>query len=206
MDRAPRRCKQPLPALPVDDDIKKISKDDTNVNKRSMSSNTVSQSLTFPRSKRPLPPLPNQDKPPLKEKDSRVNHVQDVSSGLKNTYSHLWVDKKTSIDEDGDYIPMDHEMPTTAGTESNPKATAVCKEEKTSKTPEFEGYSVKETVECFKKCGLDRLAAICEKNTLDGNFMLNVDQDNLKIEPFSLDPLQICKLRMIYKGWRPKHS
>ena len=208
------RCERPLPDPPVDGDIEaldKMSKDDSNVNIHSMGSGFVCQlsHTMFPPSKRPLPAVPNQIQPSVTEKEARVNYEQHVSPDIENMYCVLEEDIHTPTDEEGDYIAMEDEMSTTAGTQAtkpNPKGTAVCKEEKTSKALGFESYSVEETVDCFKKCGLDRLAAICEEHTLDGYFMINADQDTLKNEPLTLNPLQINKLRMIYKGWRPKHS
>lgn len=68
---------------------------------------------------------------------------------------------------------------------------------------DFFSYTVEELVECFKLCGLERLAVECSTNKLDGAFFRNFDIENSEI--FSLGKLEIFKLKkIIYEGWRPK--
>ncbi|XP_060581565.1 uncharacterized protein LOC132738130 isoform X2 [Ruditapes philippinarum] len=70
---------------------------------------------------------------------------------------------------------------------------------------DFYSYSVEELVECFKLCGMNKLAIDCSANKLDGAFFREFNVDDLLSEPFCLNKFQVSKVKMIIEnGWRPK--
>lgn len=70
---------------------------------------------------------------------------------------------------------------------------------------DFFQYSVMETAQCFKHCGLSDFADVCFKDTVDGSFFKNFNFEELKKEPFGLSSFHILKVKkMIFDGWRPK--
>ncbi|KAK3612655.1 hypothetical protein CHS0354_042177 [Potamilus streckersoni] len=72
------------------------------------------------------------------------------------------------------------------------------------KTIPFRSLSKRELVKYLEKCGLHNLAAVCEKEKLDGYFLEKyVNDEDLMLEPFFLTLFQIKKLRAIINGWRP---
>ena len=69
---------------------------------------------------------------------------------------------------------------------------------------DFYSYTVEELVECFKLCGLEKVAIQCSEGKLDGEFFRNFDIDDFQKDPFFLSKLDLFKVRKILKGWRPK--
>ncbi|XP_045195637.2 uncharacterized protein LOC123551055 [Mercenaria mercenaria] len=68
----------------------------------------------------------------------------------------------------------------------------------------FYQYSVLETSQCFRHCGLGKFADECLKNRLDGSFFRNFDLQVLNGDPFHLSPFEVLKVRkIIFEGWRP---
>ncbi|XP_025083675.1 SKI family transcriptional corepressor 2-like [Pomacea canaliculata] len=73
-----------------------------------------------------------------------------------------------------------------------------------TKTAEnISNMSVKELCACLKKCGMGRLAEVCEKNILDGSFLDSTPDKTLTNEPFCLSSFDLLKLKQIKEGWRP---
>lgn len=70
---------------------------------------------------------------------------------------------------------------------------------------DFYSYTVEELVDCLNLCGLKRLAMECNTHRLDGEFFRKFDLNELKNEPFSLNRIELLKVRkVIENGWRPK--
>ncbi|XP_045159054.2 uncharacterized protein LOC123524708 [Mercenaria mercenaria] len=68
----------------------------------------------------------------------------------------------------------------------------------------FYRYTVIETYECFKECGLEEFAVKCKEHKLDGTFFRNFNYEELKEDPFYLSKFCILKLtKIIHDGWRP---
>lgn len=69
---------------------------------------------------------------------------------------------------------------------------------------EFFNFTVKQVAECFKQCAVPRLANICQRQMLDGNFFKDFDFDQFTQEPFKLDTFTIKKVKkIVIDGWRP---
>ncbi|KAK3612653.1 hypothetical protein CHS0354_042175 [Potamilus streckersoni] len=72
------------------------------------------------------------------------------------------------------------------------------------KTKPFKSLTKRELVKRLEECGLNDLAAVCEREKLDGQFLADfVSDQDLMHEPFSLSRYQIIKLRAAIGGWRP---
>ena len=70
---------------------------------------------------------------------------------------------------------------------------------------DFFQYSVSETSECFKMCGLVEFAEKSLEFKLDGSFFRNFDLQVLKEEPFYFTRFHILMIKkIIFEGWRPK--
>lgn len=64
--------------------------------------------------------------------------------------------------------------------------------------------SVKELVICLNQCALPELAKLCDKNTIDGKFLFDLQDRDLRDKPFSLNNIEVCKVNRMKEGWRPK--
>ncbi|KAL3868994.1 hypothetical protein ACJMK2_041732 [Sinanodonta woodiana] len=72
------------------------------------------------------------------------------------------------------------------------------------KVKPFKSLTKRELVRRLEECALNDLAAVCEKEKLDGQFLADhVSDQDLMHEPFSLSQYQIKKLRAAISGWRP---
>lgn len=70
---------------------------------------------------------------------------------------------------------------------------------------DFYSYTGAELVECLHMCGLKQFAIECSTHNLDGEFFRNFDLNELKNDPFSLNNIELLKVRkVIDDGWRPK--
>jgi hypothetical protein len=70
---------------------------------------------------------------------------------------------------------------------------------------EFYQYSVSETSQCFKLCGIAEFAEQCNEYKLDGSFFRQFDLQTLREDPFNFTSFQILKIKkIIFEGWRPK--
>ncbi|KAK3612654.1 hypothetical protein CHS0354_042176 [Potamilus streckersoni] len=68
----------------------------------------------------------------------------------------------------------------------------------------FGSLSKSQLVRCLEECGLKELAAVCQNEKLDGQFLeKHVSDEDLMQDPFLLTRFQIRKLRAIIDGWRP---
>ncbi|XP_062578575.1 uncharacterized protein LOC134240499 isoform X2 [Saccostrea cucullata] len=72
--------------------------------------------------------------------------------------------------------------------------------------PNFSNLSVAELVHCFRECRLNELAALCEKEGLDGCFIDKLTNADLSREPFNLTVLHRMKVEQIKQGWRPFYN
>ena len=94
---------------------------------------------------------------------------------------------------------------TTCFTKASLKTEPISKVSKPNQKEEFFQYSVSETSECLKVCGLVEFAEKCQENKLDGSFFRNMDLEILKEEPFNLLNFHIVMFnKIIFEGWRPK--
>lgn len=68
----------------------------------------------------------------------------------------------------------------------------------------FSGLSVGDVAKVLVSCGLNKMADKCKEQTLDGKFLSNLNEQDLK-EEFSLNSIQLKKFRLLSKeGWTPK--
>ncbi|KAL3868993.1 hypothetical protein ACJMK2_041731 [Sinanodonta woodiana] len=73
-----------------------------------------------------------------------------------------------------------------------------------AKSMPFRALSKTQLVKRLEECGLKDLAAVCENEKLDGQFLAkHVSDEDLMQDPFLLTRFQIKKLRAIIDGWRP---
>ena len=64
--------------------------------------------------------------------------------------------------------------------------------------------SVKELVLCLKHCALPQLAKLCDENTIDGKFLFDLQEHDLRDKPYSLSDIEVAKVKKMKEGWRPK--
>lgn len=69
---------------------------------------------------------------------------------------------------------------------------------------QLEDMSVQELCEILHECGLSRISKMCKEHSLDGAFLCALPDDSLQEQPFSLTHLEIMKIAMMKKGWKPK--
>ena len=72
-------------------------------------------------------------------------------------------------------------------------------------TKAFSLMTVEEVVSCLKECSLDNLADRCRKENIDGAFIAEIPQSELK-SVFEINELQKLKLSKIIQGWRPRRD
>lgn len=70
--------------------------------------------------------------------------------------------------------------------------------------PHISQMSVKELVSCLHQCALTKLADLCDEHKMDGEFIADIDEDDLSKEPFSLNLIEIAKFNKMKEGWRPR--
>lgn len=68
----------------------------------------------------------------------------------------------------------------------------------------LEDMSVQELCEILHECGLNRISKMCKEHSLDGAFLCALPDDSLQEQPFSLTHLEMMKMTMMKKGWKPK--
>ena len=71
-------------------------------------------------------------------------------------------------------------------------------------TSPLEDMSVTELCEILHECGLSRISKLCNEHSLDGAFLCALPTDSLQEQPFSLSQLEVMKISMMKKGWKPK--
>jgi hypothetical protein len=64
--------------------------------------------------------------------------------------------------------------------------------------------SVKELVLCLNQCALPQLAKLCDENTIDGKFLFDLQEHDLRDKPYSLSDIEVAKVIKMKGGWRPK--
>jgi len=64
--------------------------------------------------------------------------------------------------------------------------------------------SVKELVLCLNQCALSQLAKLCVENTIDGIFLFDLQDHDLRDKPYSLNNIEMAKVKKMKEGWRPK--
>jgi hypothetical protein len=64
--------------------------------------------------------------------------------------------------------------------------------------------SVKELVLCLNQCALPQLAKLCDENTIDGEFLFDLQEQQLRDKPYSLNNIEMLKVKKMKEGWRPK--
>ena len=64
--------------------------------------------------------------------------------------------------------------------------------------------SVKELVLCLNQCALPQLAKLCDENTIDGEFLFDLQEHDLRDKPYSLNKIEMLKVKKMKEGWRPK--
>jgi hypothetical protein len=64
--------------------------------------------------------------------------------------------------------------------------------------------SVKELVLCLNQCALPQLAKLCVENTIDGIFLFDLQDHDLRDKPYSLNNIEVAKVKKMKEGWRPK--
>ena len=64
--------------------------------------------------------------------------------------------------------------------------------------------SVKELVFCLNQCALPQLAKLCVENTIDGKFLFDLQEHDLRDKPYSLNNIEVVKVKKMKEGWRPK--
>ena len=64
--------------------------------------------------------------------------------------------------------------------------------------------SVKELVLCLNQCDLPQLAKLCVENTIDGKFLFDLQEHDLRDKPYSLNNIEVTKVKKMKEGWRPK--
>lgn len=69
---------------------------------------------------------------------------------------------------------------------------------------QLEDMSVQELCEILHECGLSRISKMCKEHSLDGAFLCALPDDSLQEQPFSLTHLEMMKITMMKKGWKPK--
>jgi hypothetical protein len=52
--------------------------------------------------------------------------------------------------------------------------------------------SVKELVLCLNQCALPQLAKLCDENTIDGEFLFDLQEHDLRDKPYSLSKIETC--------------
>jgi hypothetical protein len=56
--------------------------------------------------------------------------------------------------------------------------------------------SVKELVLCLNQCALPQLAKLCVENTIDGKFLFDLQEHDLRDKPYSLNNIEVAKVDM----------
>ena len=64
--------------------------------------------------------------------------------------------------------------------------------------------SVKELVLCLNQCALPQLAKLCDENTIEGEFLFDLQEQELRDKPYSLNKIEMLKVKKMKEGWRPK--
>ena len=64
--------------------------------------------------------------------------------------------------------------------------------------------SVKELVLCLNQCALPQLAKLCVENTIDGKFLFDLQEHDLRDKPYSLNNIEVAKVKKMKEGWRQK--
>ncbi|XP_025082829.1 uncharacterized protein LOC112557285 [Pomacea canaliculata] len=63
--------------------------------------------------------------------------------------------------------------------------------------------TIRQLCSVLDKCGMTRLAEVCQDQRLDGNYLSSLSDSSLSNDPFSLSLFELDKLRRIKLGWRP---
>jgi len=68
----------------------------------------------------------------------------------------------------------------------------------------FETLTVSQLYDRLVKCNMRKLAEVCEEESLDGSFIMNIDITTFKQDPFSLTDFELKKLERVKQNWVPK--
>lgn len=74
----------------------------------------------------------------------------------------------------------------------------------TTSSERLSQMSVQDVVRCLHQCALPKLANLCDENAIDGKFLSDLKDDELRDKPFSLNNIEVAKLKKMREGWRPK--
>lgn len=109
-----------------------------------------------------------------------------------------YLEIENDVETNSDYIDMQ-------GTSSLADLNKILRRDQTA--DDFYAYTVNEVVHCFHICSASKMAKICSEQKLDGRFFRKFNIEDLKKEPFQLEPFSVLKVRkVILDGWRPKLS
>ena len=64
--------------------------------------------------------------------------------------------------------------------------------------------SLKELVLCLNQCALPQLAKLCDENTIEGEFLFDLQEQEIRDKPYSLNKIEMLKVKKMKEGWRPK--
>lgn len=163
---------------------------------------------------RPLPDLPSTTTTTSAISTSKSNRTDDDKLDIYENpdeeldlYDQV---KSDHEDEDENYLKMEPSSPEVEIYHSKmdtlmklPDCNKIGRQNQTS--ADFYEYTVAELAECLKLCGLDELAVVCCEHKLDGCFFKKFNLNQLEEKPFSLNKLEILKMRKVIEdGWRPK--
>ncbi|XP_033750584.1 uncharacterized protein LOC117334862 [Pecten maximus] len=114
------------------------------------------------------------------------------------------------------YVNIEENEPTAAPPVSHNAPSAVstnCKDDPNS-TDEFkmlkhdtikiDNMTISELVEMFRFYKLDHMADVCMEHMVDGVTLLELDEQDLKCEPFCLKGLALKRVLLLKQGHRPK--
>lgn len=73
-----------------------------------------------------------------------------------------------------------------------------------SEGPRVSQMSVKELVNCLRQCALSNLADLCDEHKVDGQFFMDIEEEDLREAPYNLNGMEIRKFKKMKKGWRPR--
>ncbi|CAG2240044.1 unnamed protein product [Mytilus edulis] len=155
-----------------------------------------------------LPPKPRGKKvkpvPPIKDSHSKPAPI--------TTDSNPKLDEEISDEEMQDYdypdiskmLPMppsqqSQNRPVVRVQPSTRNITSV-----TTSSERMSQMSVQDVVRCLHQCALAKLANLCDENAIDGKFLSDLKDEELRDKPFSLNNIEVAKLKKMKEGWRPK--
>ena len=72
-------------------------------------------------------------------------------------------------------------------------------------TKAFSLMTVEEVVSLLKECSLDKVAERCREENMDGAFITDIPNSELKSR-LEINELQKLKLSKIMQGWRPRRD